>query len=301
MTGTGVAIENIIRKLLMGEDYHSEVLTLIDAEFLEYVVDFFRQIVKAKLDKESTNLDRYIEEFLSSHSPSNSEVSAYSEIATETPSNSKQIVLDTPVRHHEALYDAFNSLENDLDMEFTIKLNKVSFDLDLNESLIAFNTLGFKRLILQDRLWSETEKQVKKPLMATLCALFQVPKKYFDQRNLPESQRASDFHLFDDTGRDYPCEVKLMGKSHPESADAVYAYDSRVIVANKLSESSKRQMDSESILWVELQTENGYKRFAEVLKTLSIPYKPFDKDLQETLNKILPAVLFDDAQDFRTP
>lgn len=60
-------------------------------------------------------------------------------------------------------------------------------------------------------------------------------------------------------------------------------------------------MDSEGILWVELQTENGYKRFEEVLNALSIPYQPFTGDLQSTLDKILPAILSDDVQDSVTP
>ncbi|MXY28687.1 hypothetical protein F4Y59_11060 [Candidatus Poribacteria bacterium] len=60
-------------------------------------------------------------------------------------------------------------------------------------------------------------------------------------------------------------------------------------------------MDSENILWVELQIENGYRRFEEVLKTLSIPYKPFAGNLQEALDKILPVILSDDVQDSVTP
>ena len=301
MTLTGLVSKNIIRKLLTRQDYRSEVLTLIDAEFSQYVVDFFKRIVKAKLNKESITADWYTEEFLSSNSLSNSEVSVYSGVDTATILNSDQIVLDTTVKYHDALYDAFNSLGNSLDMEFTIKFRNVSFGLNLNESLILFNTLSLKRSILQDRLWNETSKQVEKPLMIALCALFKVPKKHYDQRNLPESQRESDFYLFDDTGKDYPGEVKLMGKGNPESADAVYARDSRFLVANKLSDTNKQQMDSEGILWVELQTENGYKRFEEVLKTLSIPYQPFTGDLQGTLDKILPVILSDDVQDSVTP
>ena len=301
MTFTRLVRKNIIRKLLTRQDYRSEVLTLIDAEFLQYVVDFFKRIVKAKLNKEPVTADWYTEEFLSSNSLSNPEVSVYSGRDTATILKNEQIVLDTTLKYHDALYNAFNSLGNNLDMGFTIKFRNVSFDLNLNESLILFNTLAVKRSALEDRLWSETKKKVGKPLIMTLCALFQVPKKCFDQRNLPESERETDFYLFDETGRDYPCEVKLMGKGNPESADAVFARGGSVLVANKLSETNKQQLDSEGILWVELQTENGYKRFEEVLKTLSIPYEPFNGDLQGTLDKILPVILSDDVQDSVTP
>ena len=293
---TKATIKNIIRKLIAGEDYYSEALDAIDADFLQYIVDFFKRIVKAKLDKKLVTSDWYREEFLISHSLSNTEMN------TISVSNSDQIALDTTLKHYDALYDVFNNLGmEDMGMTFTVKFNGVSFSLNLNESLILFNTLAVRRSSLQNRLWSETRKQVEKPLMIALCALFKVPKKYYDQRNLPESQRESDFYLFDDTGKDYPGEVKLMGKGNPESADAVYARDSRFLVANKLSDTNKQQMDSEGILWVELQTENGYKRFEEVLKTLSIPYEPFTGDLQGILDKILPVILSDDVQDSVTP
>lgn len=299
---TETIIKSIIRKLIIGEDYYQEVLNSIDAEFLEYVVDFFKRIVKAKLNKEPVTADWYKEEFLLSNSLSKAEGIDHSDVNTTSISNNDQIILDMTLKHYDTLYDAFNNLDlKDIGMTFTIKFQKVSFNLNLNESLIFFNTLAVKRSALQERLWSETKKRIEKPLIMALCALFKVPKKYYDQRNLPESQRESDFYLFDDTGKDYPGEVKLMGKGNPESADAVYARYSRFLVANKLSDTNKQQMDSEGILWVELQTENGYKRFEGVLKTLSIPYKPFTGDLQGTLDKILPVILSDDVQGSVTP
>ena len=301
MTVTGLVIKNIIRKLLTGQDYHSEILTLIDAEFLQYVVDFFKQIVKAKLNKESVTADWYTEEFLSSNSLSNSEVSVYSGINTATILNSQQIVLDTTLKYHDALYDAFNSLGNNLDMAFTIKFRNVSFNLNLNESLILFNTLAFKRSILQDRLWTATGKQVEKPLMATLCALYQVPLKYYNQSHSSDSLRETDFRLTDDSGTSHRCEVKLMGKGNPESADAVYARNSRVLVANTLSDLNKEQMDENGIFWVELKDTDDYKRFEHALNALSIPCKPFVGDIQGALDKILPIILSDDVQDSVTP
>ena len=308
MTVTGIVIKNIIRKLLAGEDYRSEVLTLINAEFLQYVVDFFKRIAWAKLDNQNVTADWYKKELLCSDSLTKEEVAVHSGLNMKTISNmynsaSKQIVLEASLKHYDTLYDAINSLteQDSIDVALTIKFRDVSIDLNINESLIVINTLAVKRSALRGGLWSTAGKQVEKPLMIALCALFKVPKKHYDQRNLPESQRESDFYLFDDTGKDYPGEVKLMGKGNPESADAVYARDSRFLVANKLSDTNKQQMNSGGILWVELQTENGYKRFEEVLKTLSIPYQPFTGDLQGTLDKILPVILSDDVQDSVTP
>jgi len=41
MTITEQVVKNIIRKLLKGEDYRIEVVTLINAEFLQFAIDFF--------------------------------------------------------------------------------------------------------------------------------------------------------------------------------------------------------------------------------------------------------------------
>ena len=309
MTLTGIVIKNIIRKLLTGQDYRSEIVTLLDAEFLQYVVDFFKRVACAKLDNKDVTVDWYKKEFLCSDSFSPQEVAIHSGLNKKTITNMynsgrKQIVLDASAEHYDTLYDAINSLteQDSIDIALTIKFRDVSVDLNINESMIVINTLAVKRSAISGGLWSTAGKQVEKPLMATLCALFQVPQKYYDQGNLPDSQRESDFYLFDDKREGFPCEVKLMGKGNPESADAVYARGSRVLVANTLSDLNKEQMDTNGILWVELKDTNDYKRFEHVLNALSIPYKTFTGDIQGALDKILPAVIVsDEVQDSVTP
>ncbi|MBU0699695.1 CfrBI family restriction endonuclease, partial [bacterium] len=86
--------------------------------------------------------------------------------------------------------------------------------------------------------------------------------------------REIDFYLCNKEN-DYKCEVKLMGKGNPESADAVIARDSKVFVADKLSDTNKAQLDSLKIGWVELRNTNGYKRFKTVLDMLKIPYTDY--------------------------
>ena len=309
MTLTGIVIKNIIRKLLTGQDYRSEIVTLLDAEFLQYVVDFFKRVACAKLDNKDVTVDWYKKEFLCSDSFSPQEVAIHSGLNKKTITNMynsgrKQIVLDASAEHYDTLYDAINSLteQDSIDIALTIKFRDVSVDLNINESMIVINTLAVKRSAISGGLWSTAGKQVEKPLMATLCALFQVPQKYYDQGNLPDSQRESDFYLFDDKREGFPCEVKLMGKGNPESADAVYARGSRVLVANTLSDLNKEQMDTNGILWVELKDTNDYKRFEHVLNALSIPYKTFTGDIQGALDRILPAVIVsDEVQDSVTP
>ncbi len=78
MTITGIVIKNIIRKLLSGQDYRSEIVTLLDAEFLQYVVDFFKRVACAKLDNKEVTVDWYRNEFLNSDSFSPEEVAIHS-------------------------------------------------------------------------------------------------------------------------------------------------------------------------------------------------------------------------------
>ncbi|MDE0482249.1 MAG: CfrBI family restriction endonuclease [Candidatus Poribacteria bacterium] len=308
MTITGAVIKNIIRKLLAGEDYRSEVLALINAEFLQYAVDFFKRVACAKLDNKSVTVDWYKKEFLNSDSFRPEEIAIHSGLNKKTITNAynsakKQIMLDASLEHYDTLYDTINNLteQDDLNISLTIKFRDVSVDLDINESLIVINTLAVKRSALRGGLWSTAGKQVEKPLMATLCNLFQVPRKYFYQDETTDSLREADFRLIDDNGTLHRCEVKLMGKGNPESADAVYARGSRVLVANTLSDLNKEQMNSHGILWVELKNPGDYKRFEQVLKALSIPSKPFTRDLQTALDEILPTILSDDVQDSVTP
>lgn len=82
-----------------------------------------------------------------------------------------------------------------------------------------------------------------------------------------------------------------MGKGNPESADAVIARDSAVFVADKLSETNKKQLDSLNINWIELRSENGYTKFGSILQALQIEHKPLKLPLAEKqLDSILEEV-----------
>lgn len=85
-------------------------------------------------------------------------------------------------------------------------------------------------------------------------------------------------------------EVKLMGRGNPESADAVIARDSAVFVADKLSDLNKKQLDSLKVHWVELRSEDGYKRFTKILEKFNIPFKEFSGNLDKKLDKIFEEI-----------
>ena len=54
---------NIINKLLKGDDYRIEVVTLINAEFLQFAIGFFKKVIDAKLKSNDITVDWYKKEF----------------------------------------------------------------------------------------------------------------------------------------------------------------------------------------------------------------------------------------------
>ena len=98
--------------------------------------------------------------------------------------------------------------------------------------------------------------------------------------------REVDFYLIKDDKYNR-CEVKLMGKGNPESADAIFARESNVFVADKLSDLNKKQADGLNVKWVELRAENGYKKMETILTELNIPYQPFEGELDKAIDNVL--------------
>lgn len=298
MTLTDTVTQRIIIKLIKGQDYRIEIVTLIDAEFLQYVIDFFKRIVDAKLKNQDVTVDWYKKELLNPNLPSN-DIAINSGLNKKTISNmynsaKREIVLEASLEHYDSLYESINNLienDGDINITLTIKLRSVSVELNMNESLIVINTLAVKRAALRGGLWSTAGKQVEKPLMITLCKLFNLPSRHYDQSRLPASMREVDFYLLGDTDKDlYRCEVKLMGKGNPESADAVIARGSKVFVADKLSDLNKQQLTQLGIEWVELRISDGFKRFTVVLRNLGISYKDFSGNIDERLTRIFKEV-----------
>ncbi|MBI1801134.1 MAG: CfrBI family restriction endonuclease [Chloroflexi bacterium] len=303
MTLTDAVVKNIIRKLLTGEDYRGEIIALIDAEFLQYVIDFFRRIVDAKLKHKNVTIDWYKAELLNPDLPKE-DIAIHSGLNMKSISNmynsaTKEIVLEASLEHYDTLYQAIEDLlaHEGVDITLTIKFRGVSVDLNISESLIVINTLAVKRAALRGGLWSTAGKQVEKPLMITLCALHRVPKRHYYKVGKLGHIREVDFYLIDGDGEFQRCEVKLMGKGNPESADAVLARDSKVFVADKLSELNKRQLEDRGVLWVELRNASDFKQFERVLGALEIPHRPFKGDLFKSIDKVLEQVFKDNEDD----
>jgi hypothetical protein len=65
--------------------------------------------------------------------------------------------------------------------------------------------------------------------------------------------------------------------------DAIVARDSHVFVASTFSNLGKEQLTKRGVQWVELQTKNGYRKFAAVLQALGVSFTDFDGDFDARL------------------
>ncbi|OGG42055.1 restriction endonuclease [Candidatus Jorgensenbacteria bacterium RIFCSPLOWO2_01_FULL_45_25b] len=302
MTITEQVAKNIIRKLLKGKDYRIEVITLINAEFLQFSVNFFKKIINAKLKNKGITVDWYKKEFLNPNLPIR-DITINSGLNEKTihnmfNSSTKEIVIDASNEHYDTLYEVIKNLvdaEHDLDLTLTIKFKGVSVDLDVSESLIVINTLAVKRSALRGGLWSTAGKRVEKPLMQTLCKLYGISGNNYSLKikgkeiKEDDFEREIDFYLVENKNQ-HKCEVKLMGSGNPEGADAVIARDSKVFVADKLSDTNKKQLNSRKVEWVELRSDVGFKRFETILDHLKIPHEKLPENIDKKLEKVFKEI-----------
>ena len=294
-------IKEIVMRVIKSQDYRIEIVNLINAEFLQFAIDFFKKIVTAKLNAQTITIEWYKQAFMS-RNLSSDEIAINSGLNKKTISNmyrsaTKQIVIEASNEHFETLYQSIQTLvenEQDVDLVLTIKFQGVSVDLNVSESLIVINTLAVKRAALRGGLWSTAGKRAEKYIMLSLCHMYKVAPKYYNAEHFIKNKsllvdREIDFYLNNGI-KDFKCEVKLMGQGNPESADAIIARDSDVFIADTLSQQNKDQCDQLGVEWVACRDKNGYKKFGEILTRLGIPNEEYKGDLNIDLPIILDSL-----------
>jgi len=304
MTISEKVVKNITRRLIKGEDYRIDVIALINADFLQFAVDFFKKVVEAKLNDKDIDIDWYKVNFIMAPSLKPKEAAINAGINMKTihnmhGSSTKKIVIDAANENYGKLSETIDLLvneERDLDLSLTIKFKKLSVELSLNESLLVINALAVKRAELRGGLWSTAGKRVERPLMIALCKLFEVPEDNYLKdvdgklyRNI-QINRQIDFYLNNGHGTFYKCEVKLMGKGNPEGADTAYARNTHIFIADTLSEKNKTQFNDNRVEWVELRSKNGFMRFEMVLDHLEIPHKKISGNLNNLIENVLSVI-----------
>lgn len=306
MTIGNFLLKNIVRNLITGNtNYRHDVLALIDSSFLQYTVDFFKRIAEAKIENEKLDLDWYKKHFVDNPDLSSADRAINAGLNMKSVQNmygssKAEILIGAANDNYEMLLSTINKLidyDDSLDISLSIKFNKISVDLSLSESLLVINALAVKRAALRGGIWSTAGKRVELPLMIALCKLYAVPEENYElmpsgksYRKL-EINRQIDFYLNTEGSSFYKCEVKLMGKGNPESADVTYARGTKVFIADTLSRKNITQFNNERVEYIHLNEKDGYKRFGLVLQHLDIPHVLFSGELKTRLDHILDEII----------
>ncbi len=270
-------LRRIIKLLLSGEDHRAIPDKLIDESFLQESISFFKRVAEVKLNNKEVTLDWYKDEFLSEKYGKDN-LAAYAGTSIKSINNkrgttARNIVIEESNKHFTGFLESINQLcDTELEMELSIRFNNITAHLNLTESLVVVNALALRRQQIRGGAWSALGKRVEAPLLITLCKLFGVSSDNYNE-NLKRENREIDFALISSKSgrRPYKCEVKLMGKGNPESADGAYARNADVLIATTISKQHKDTLDNSNIHWIELGTERGFMKFPEVCERIGVP------------------------------
>lgn len=302
------ALQNILRMILKSEHYRKVIIEQITDEFFQFTIGYFKDIIAAKLDGKEIDADWYKRYFLTGRFKPEETV-IYAGLNQKTVTNiygssARNVVFEVTSDYYDELIDKVDALVNadfsNVEIILTIKYNSVSVELTLSETLIVVNTLGAKRLQIRGGAWSDLGKKLELPLMLVLAKLYQVSSGHYAGKGLSGEGRDVDFHFIDSSRNRYRCEVKLMGKGNPESADAAIARDTNIFVADTLSALNKEQLPQRGCHWVELRADEGYKKMFDIFTELGIPCVEFDGSLDQALDRIIADVFAEIEQAEKT-
>ncbi len=292
------ALQGVLRMILKGEHYRKAVLLQISEDFLRFSVQFFKDVVYAKIEGLGIDENWYKENFLSGKYPSK-DTAIYAGLNAKSifniyGSSTREVIMEVAPAYHDELLQRVEWLVRNeyanVNLRLTINYRDISVSLTLQETLIVVNTLAAKHAEIRGGAWSGLGKRLELPLMLTLAKLYQVPSSHCAGKGLTGENREVDFHFLNRAGDQFFCEVKLMGKGNPESADSTIARRSNIFIAQTLSDKNKSQLTNRGHHWVELGATDGYKRIFTVFSYLDIPCVEFDGDLNAALDDIIPSV-----------
>lgn len=281
-------ISRTVSKLISGLDYREEIINAVNAEFFDFSIKFFKQITSAKFDSQEINIDWYRRFFIESDSFTPDEKIIYAGLNKKTITNiygtqSQKIMIDAARNNLEYLRTILSELEKDsndgLAISIQISYNNIIINLSLPESMLVINALATKKLQLRGGAWSTIGKRVEKPLLDKLCSLAGVPPENIDNTQFKRDKNLSydrevDYKLISSSGKMYRVEVKLMGKGNPESADATFARETDIFIADTLSAQNCRQLQEWDVKYLILRNNrDSLNDFRKILIALDIPCK----------------------------
>lgn len=287
MTFERQVIDKTVEKLINGEDYREEVINSINGVFFDFTIMFFKKIVDAKLNSQEISLEWYKKNFINNSDLDPAESAIYAGMNKKTITNiygsaTRDIVLDVANSNFEYLSSLIDELKQDATDEIGISIkltyHDVYVELNLAESLLVINALATKKAAIRGGAWSSIGKKVEKPLVTKLCELAGVPKEYMDDSIFKRNgeldyDREVDYKLYDTNHNYIRVEVKLMGRGNPESADVIYARDTKFFIADTLSLQNKKQFEDNNVCYIEMKgNDKVVECFKNALDVLNIPH-----------------------------
>lgn len=267
--------------------YRDEVINAVNAQFFDFTLKFFHEIVDAKFYGHDINLEWYREHFIDGDNVSPEDALIYAGLKRKTITNiygtsAREVMINAARNNFAYLRAILDELENDsandLAVSISISHNDITVRLSLTESLLVINALATKKLQIRDEAWGAIGKRVEKPLLDELCRRSGVPEEFIDRknfrrdRNLPYD-RETDYRLKSIAGKTYRVEVKLMGRGNPESADMTIARDTDIFIADTLSAQSQSQLKERGTEFLTLRgNDRIIQDFTEILDRLNIPH-----------------------------
>ena len=291
------ALREMLRCLFTdGENHRRVAVGEINRLFLADALEFFTQVANAKLKGEDLHSADWYRELMLNESKAKEDIAVAGGLAMKTISNirestKKEIVIEESLRNYAALRETLAELVAASDapsLVLTIKLGPVGVDLTIEESLIVVKSLATRHETIRGGAWSAIGKALEVPLMEALCLMFDADKKCWRRAEHKEFPHQIDFVLMSH-GRQYLCEVKLMGKGNPESAKAANAHDADLLVADRLSDQAKKSLTMNNIEWLAMAEQSGWQRFGYILDQFNIKHRnprPL-ADLDEVLDEVL--------------
>lgn len=110
---TDIVLKRVVKRLILGEDYRIEIISLIDAEFLDVIVSFFKEIVNIKLENKKLDKDWY-EKHLLNENLDKKEIAYNAGLNMKTITNmynttKKEKVIEVSQDHYKNLYGINNN------------------------------------------------------------------------------------------------------------------------------------------------------------------------------------------------
>jgi len=114
MALTKNTLKRILRRLLFGENYRVEVVSLIDDDFLQFAIEFFKKVSNAKLDNREITDDWY-KAAMMDEALDKRDIAIAAGLNVKTITNSfntarKEIVVSAAADHYQALLDSIKEL-----------------------------------------------------------------------------------------------------------------------------------------------------------------------------------------------